>query len=728
MKRILLLMALLFSVATLSRGEEYEWKGNWISNEHTQSTANTWLAFRKGVTLDKVPASLVARIAVDSKYWMWINGEMVVREGGLKRGPSFGDTYYDKVEIAPYLHTGENVIAVLVWHFGKSSFSHMNSGTAAMLFDAVAPGVEILSDHTWKVAQFRACGTAEGPEPNYRLPESNIRYDARVIDDNWYATLSGGPFSRSIDMGFGPGEPPLGRLVERPVPQWKDYGLRHYEDVRQQGDTVCCRLPYNCHVTPWLKVEAPAGKTVRIETDHRIVTGAECVRAEYVTREGVQDFECFGWMNGEWVYYIVPEGVKVLDVQYRETGFDTEFTGRFSCDDEFLNDYWRRAQRTMYVCMRDTYYDCPDRERAQWWGDEVNELNEAFFVFDRKSDLLARKGILELAAWARPDGTMYAPIPCSNYYKELPMQILASVGWYGFRNYTFYSGDETVIPQVYDAVRKYLHEVWKVDADGLPYYRQGDWDWPDAGSHPDAMAQNHLWYYLALKGELHFARLLGKEDDAAQISGMMTRIADALNSKYWNGTEYRTPGHTDLTDDRVQALAVVAGIASPDKYPALVKVLTEQYHATTYMHRYVLEALCIMGRPELAQERMHKMYPTIMKPGGTTLWEHWNFDGTNNHAWAGAAVTVMGEYFAGIKPTSAGYKTFEVAPQMGSLKHIDTAIDSAAGLIEAVLDRSGKTVMLSLTVPKGAVATVPSATGKTRTFGAGKHRIKLSVK
>lgn len=26
--------------------------------------------------------------------------------------------------------------------------------------------------------------------------------------------------------------------------------------------------------------------------------------------------------------------------------------------------------------------DCPDRERAQWWGDEVNELGEAFYVLD----------------------------------------------------------------------------------------------------------------------------------------------------------------------------------------------------------------------------------------------------------------------------------------------------------------------------------------------------------
>lgn len=70
-----------------------------------------WLSV-KTVHIDKVPQTLTARIAADSKYWLWINGRLVVFEGGLKRGPSPYDTYYDPVEIAPYLQNGENTIAV----------------------------------------------------------------------------------------------------------------------------------------------------------------------------------------------------------------------------------------------------------------------------------------------------------------------------------------------------------------------------------------------------------------------------------------------------------------------------------------------------------------------------------------------------------------------------------------------------------------------------------------
>ena len=51
---------------------------------------NQWIAFRKDVRLDAVPASAPARIAVDSKYWLWVNGRLVVALGerparGLRR-------------------------------------------------------------------------------------------------------------------------------------------------------------------------------------------------------------------------------------------------------------------------------------------------------------------------------------------------------------------------------------------------------------------------------------------------------------------------------------------------------------------------------------------------------------------------------------------------------------------------------------------------------------------
>src|SRR3954470_20847963 len=79
------------------------WQAKWISCKKNNTATGSFFAYRKQVTIAQVPATAIAKIAVDSKYWLWINNKLVVREGGLKRGPNPDDTYYDEVNIAPYL-------------------------------------------------------------------------------------------------------------------------------------------------------------------------------------------------------------------------------------------------------------------------------------------------------------------------------------------------------------------------------------------------------------------------------------------------------------------------------------------------------------------------------------------------------------------------------------------------------------------------------------------------
>ncbi|RMG66567.1 MAG: glycoside hydrolase, partial [Bacteroidetes bacterium] len=131
---------------------------------------NQWLAYKARPQLAKVPAALPVRIAVDSKYWLWVNDSLVVWEGGLKRGPRPGDGYVDTLDLAPWLRPGENTLAVLVWYFGQDGFSHQNSGQPGLWFEA--PGWEELA---WRARPHPAfLPDTLPPFPNYRLPESNV--------------------------------------------------------------------------------------------------------------------------------------------------------------------------------------------------------------------------------------------------------------------------------------------------------------------------------------------------------------------------------------------------------------------------------------------------------------------------------------------------------------------------------------------------------------------------
>ena len=341
--------------------EEIVETGHTLGCPGTTDAPNQWIAFRKDVRLDAVPASAVARIAVDSKYWLWVNGKLAVFEGGLKRGPNPHDSYFDEVDLAPYLRKGDNQVALLLWYFGKDGFSHLGSGKPQLWFDAPA-----LGDASWMCRVHPAYGTAvDLPAPNYRLPESSIAFDARKDLGDWQTGQLDG-FVPAVAL-----ENTLGTLHSRPIPQWKDFGIQAVTFETRPGadaDTLVALLPHNMQMTPVLALEdAQGGHRIVIETDHAKV-GEECLRAEYVTRAGMQEYESLGWLSGRRIILTVDHGARVTALKYRETGYDASPDGTFNCSDPFYNRFWEKGLRTIYVNSRDTFFDCPDRERDSGGG------------------------------------------------------------------------------------------------------------------------------------------------------------------------------------------------------------------------------------------------------------------------------------------------------------------------------------------------------------------------
>ena len=276
----------------------------WITASESQSETNTWLSFKKDFVVSSVPQVLKACIAVDSKYWLWLNDKLIVFEGGVKRGPNRNDTYFDSIDLAPYLKQGDNTIAVLVWYFGKQGFSHNPSGQAALFFDAESPELSLVSDETWTAFVHPAYYTPLGEKPNFRLPESNIGFDANKDIEEWFLLKDKRTFQPAKVLGTE-GCAPWNRLHPRIIPLWKDYGYADYRSViRRQGskcDTLICELPYNAQITPYFKVNAHKGDIISIKTDHYYGGGPANVRAEYIAKDGIQEYK-WNKCNGSSLY------------------------------------------------------------------------------------------------------------------------------------------------------------------------------------------------------------------------------------------------------------------------------------------------------------------------------------------------------------------------------------------------------------------------------------------
>ncbi len=458
-------------------------------------------------------------------------------------------------------------------------------------------------------------------------------------------------------------------------------------------------LPYNAQITPFLKVIAPANKKIRITTENTLI-GA--VSTTYITKEGEQEFEALGWFNGEHITYKIPRGVTVVSLKYRETGYDSSFCGNFKCDDEFLNTLWQKSLRTLYVTMRDNFMDCPDRERAQWWGDVTSEMIMTMYSLDSNSYLLYQKGVQAMLSHVDDTKVLQTVVPISGDYFELPVQQLAGI--VGFFTYYEYTGDRDFLEKVYDASLDYL-KLWSIGENNLVVHRSGSWDWPDWGNKADMTAIENAWIYYALCSAEKMAYVLGKDEDIAFITERKSAISNGYKA-LWTDDGYKSADVKE-PDDRANALAVLSGLAAKEQYETITNVLTTTENASPYMEYYVLEALCAMEKYEAAKERIKHRYEDMVNEDYSTLWEFWDaWRGTKNHAWSGGPLVIMSKHFAGISPLEAGYEKVSIDPQYTLLNSIHCTVPSVKGLIILDCKNSDGRPTINLSLPQGIKAVI----------------------
>ncbi len=692
--------------------EKTDWKAKWIWDKDNLTEENVWMCFIKKISLEAVPQELVAHISADSKYWLYINGETVVFEGNVKRGPEKTGGYYDSTDIAPYLKEGENSICALVWYWDdETSYSYCGSGQGGLLFEAVNEDISIVSDESWKVKRNSAYIDSALYPPNYRLPEYSIYFDARKDIDWMNEAYDSSSWENATEYAVG-GEGAYGKLYPRGIPFLKDYGLKEYEnsDVYENytvnclfGEEITVDIPYNAQLTPYLKVIAPTGKKIRITTENTLI-GA--VSTTYITKEGEQEFEALGWVNGEHITYKIPYGVTVVSLMYRETGYDSSFCGDFKCDDEFFNSLWQKSLRTLYVTMRDSFMDCPDRERAQWWGDVTSEMIMTMYSMDSNSYLLYQKGVEAMLSHVDDTKVLQTVVPISGDYFELPVQQLAGI--VGFLTYYEYTGDAAFLEKVYDASVDYL-KLWEIGDKNLVVHRAGSWDWADWGNKADMTAIENAWVYYALSATEEMARTLGKDDDILFITERKETIKEGYKA-LWTEAGYKSED-VRKPDDRANALAVLSGLADKEQYATITDVLTTTKNSSPYMEYYVLEALCTMGEHEAAADRIKDRYSGMMGEDYSTLWEFWDsWRGTKNHAWSGGPLVIMSKHFAGITPLEAGYEKVKIEPQYTLSDSMSCTVPSVKGLITFGYKKTSEKYVVDLSVPQGvkAVLYVPA--------------------
>ena len=715
-------------LGAIENSRKADWHASWIWTKGCSD--DSYMMLRKTFTLDTDPGEVTAFISAVDKYVLWVNGELTVLDGSLKRGPTPYDSYYDEVTLSN-LKAGENSLAVLVTFNGRDGDGSIvpvlknadgdDENQAGFLFEMQAGSELIISDNSWKAMRspaYKNRVTAGADYPNYKqssmLAERNVYYNAQDELENWRMPGFDDSAWEAACYIAKPGQLPFGELYAagiKPIRFEEPADFANAADylgkTLSEDTTLVLNLPGNRQLTWLIALEAPAGKKLTVYTDTYTDTdGTPNFKDTYITKEGAQSYENYPWRSGSKLIIEAEAGVTFTSLQYRLSGYNGDQTGSFSSSDEALDQLWQESLNTVAICMRDTFMDCPDRERGPYMGDASNQIDAMLYSYGEGSFEMIRKAILNCVAWTTSSNAIPSRAP-STKPQEIPNQSLIFMS--SAYHYWLASGDRETMTAYYHAFINYL-KLFETDENGFVLYRDGSWQWNDWGSKIDTEMLQAGIYAYALKLTQQLAADLGITEDDAFLAERITAMQNGWRERYTQEDGFRSAG-SKYVDDRANAMLVLSGLAGEEDYAQITEVLANTYEASPFCEKYVLEALCRMSKENLAIQRVLNRYAPMLSDEYDTLWEKFSEDrGTVNHGWTAAPLYILSKYVAGVQPTAPGYESYVVAPS-DALESYTCTVWTPRGNITVTKDGDSVTAE----GPSGGTLLLPS--GETAIIG-----------
>ncbi|MFK8164182.1 MAG: alpha-L-rhamnosidase, partial [Lewinella sp.] len=112
---VIVLLSFVSNSGTAQNWTSNPWPASWITHPTAPATEFAVVNFRRSFDLETLPDSLLVMVSADNRYQLFVNGQRV------GEGPSRGDLAhwrYETYDLRPYIRTGKNVIAAIVWNYG----------------------------------------------------------------------------------------------------------------------------------------------------------------------------------------------------------------------------------------------------------------------------------------------------------------------------------------------------------------------------------------------------------------------------------------------------------------------------------------------------------------------------------------------------------------------------------------------------------------------------------
>ena len=295
--------------------------------------------------------------------------------------------------------------------------------------------------------------------------------------------------------------------------------------------------------------------------------------------------------------------------------------------------------------------------------------------------------------------------------------------WFiGIYDYYMYTGDRAFVKQIYPRMQTMMEYVLgRTNSRGMVEGMTGDWvfvDWADGYlDKKGELAVEQVLLCKSLETMALCAALAEVEEDIPTYEKLAADLRAKLLPTFWDEAK-QAMVHNCVEGEQSEAVtryanmfATFFGYLSQEQQQQIkhsVLLNDEILKITTpYMRFYELEALCVLGEQEAVMGEMKDYWGGMLREGATSFWEKYNpsESGTQHlamygrpygkslcHAWGASPIYLLGRYYLGVKPTKAGYASYEVRPTLGGLAWMEGTIPTPNGEIRVKMDRESISV------------------------------------
>ncbi|MBR8040250.1 hypothetical protein KDW85_17720 [Burkholderia cenocepacia] len=410
--------------------------------------------------------------------------------------------------------------------------------------------------------------------------------------------------------------------------------------------------------------------------------------------------------------------------------------------------------------------DGAKRDRYVWSGDLAVSAPTIYYSTGATGAVAGSLGLA--AAYQRSNGMFPGDLPPQlaagvasadampdAYYYSLSYSIYFLTTLY---DYYLYTGDLDFVRSNWAAVRRsfdYLRGL--TNANGLivtDASNAADWHPHDASKLTGTVTEFNTLYYGALRGGAKLAAAVGDlgaqrdyDAQAARVRGAVnTRLYDSGSGLYVISDQIRGPVAQDAN-----ALAVLYGIAPRDKWTTILGrmgaalstangplAFSPDYRTPPLLSQLIspfISSFDVAARFEAGDARGalstirtvwgHMRAGSPYYSGAT--WEAIAPDGTPvppadagntyaslAHGWSSGPTSALSKYVLGVRPLSAGYRSWLVEPQPGDLRWARGRVPTPHGAIDVEWRTSGTDFDLTVVVPPGTTGAIGVPVGEGR--------------